>query len=249
MDLSERRDGAGRHPWEVSRSRFFQQLVAAHVDVNTVRRVLDVGAGDGWFARQLRAELPPEASIVCWDANYTIADLDDGTEQGVVRTAVRPDGAFDLVLALDVLEHVEDDERFLTREVVPAIRPGGMAVLSVPTHPSLFSDHDRALQHLRRYAPRDFRRLIGRHLQITATGSLFASLLPLRAIAVLAERVRRRSDVEGIGGWGHGPTVTRAITAVLDVDAAVGRRLSELGVRTPGLSVWVVATNTGGVAR
>ena len=57
MDLRERTSGrvapAGRHPWELARARFFRRLIGRSTDVGTVRRVLDVGAGDGWFAQEL----------------------------------------------------------------------------------------------------------------------------------------------------------------------------------------------------
>ena len=209
--------------------------------MDEVRRVLDVGAGDGWFAGDLRAELPPAVSVMCWDANYTVEELQADAGDGVVRTAVRPAGTFDVVVALDVLEHVVEDEDFLADEIVPAIGPAGTAIFSVPAHAWLFSEHDRRLQHVRRYAPGDFRDLIARHLDVVATGSLFSSLVLPRALGVLAQRLGRTGDANGIGAWQHGRVVTGAATAVLGADAAVGRGLGRIGVRPPGLSVWVVA--------
>ena len=50
------------------------------------------------------------------------------------------------------------DEAFLADVIVPAMAPGAVALLSVPAHPRLFSDHDRMLEHARRYRPRAFRR-------------------------------------------------------------------------------------------
>lgn len=248
MDLSERGNGAGRHPWELARARFFRRLVADHVDLAAVRRVLDVGAGDGWFAEDLRAELPSEVSVMCWDANYTVEELQAGLGNDVVRTAVRPAGTFDVVVALDVLEHVEEDEHFLADEIVPAVARGGTAIFSVPAHQWLYSAHDRRMQHVRRYAPGDFRDLIARHLDVAATGSLFTTLVVPRAVDALTQRVGRTVDPNGIGAWQHGRALTRAVTAVLGADAAVGRGLGRIGVHPPGLSVWVVARPRLGTA-
>jgi trans-aconitate methyltransferase len=249
MDLSERSNGTRRHPWEAARARFFRRVIADHVDLSAVRRVLDVGAGDGWFAEQLSDDLPASATVMCFDVNYTLDDLrgehDHGDARGaarVVRTAMRPAGTFDVVVALDVLEHVAEDEAFLGTEIVPAIAPGGTAVLSVPAHTWLFSDHDRMLEHVRRYPPADFRALVGGQLEIVASGSLFTTLVPPRAVSVLAERLGRSGDGDGVGAWQHGRAVTKLVTAVLDADAAMGRRLARRGLAPPGLSTWVVAT-------
>ena len=52
VDLKELPSGddVRRHPWEIARARSYRRLIAAHADVDAARRVLDVGAGDGWFA-------------------------------------------------------------------------------------------------------------------------------------------------------------------------------------------------------
>ncbi|MFN8559703.1 MAG: methyltransferase domain-containing protein [Dehalococcoidia bacterium] len=57
---------------------------------------------------------------------------------------------FDAVLALDVIEHVEDDVALL-REARRVLRPGGIVVLTVPALPWLWSDHDVVNHHYRRY--------------------------------------------------------------------------------------------------
>ena len=243
MDLREQGDGAHRrHPWELARAGFFRALVTDHVELGTVARVLDVGAGDGWFAHELRTELAPTASIVCWDVNYRSEDLATPAGQGLTRTAGPLTGTFDVVTALDVLEHIEDAEAFLAEGVVPRLAERGTAVFSVPAHQTLFSDHDRMLVHHRRYAPGAFRALIGRHLHVVDHGPLFTSLLLPRLVAVGAERLGRHRPQTGIGTWSGGPVTTRAVTAMLDADARLGRALGRRGVHLPGLSTWVVAT-------
>ena len=244
MDLRERGGAERRHPWEVSRSRFFRRLVGAHADLGAVDSVLDVGAGDGWFAQELLADLRPDARVVCWDVHYGAAELASAPE-GVTRTATRPSGAFALVTALDVLEHVDDDLSFLRDQLVPTLAAGGIAVLSVPAHAALFSDHDRMLEHRRRYRPDDFRRLVGAHLDIVAHGSLFASLIVPRLAQVGLERAGRHRSATGVGRWNGGAASTAAITAALDADARAGQWLGRHGVPVPGLSTWVVARLPG----
>ena len=78
-------------------------------------------------------------------------------------------------------------------------------MVSVPAHPGLYSDHDRMLGHHRRYRPNELRALLGRHLTVCASGSLFTSLLVPRAFEVLLERAGRHSDPKGVGAWSRGP--------------------------------------------
>jgi trans-aconitate methyltransferase len=238
VDLRERGSGRARHPWEVSRSRFFRDLIGDHVDLATVGTVLDAGAGDGWFAGELLGALDPVAAITCWDVNYRSEDLDAPTDPRIVRTATQPAGPFDLVLALDVLEHLDDDESFLAGALVPLV--SGTLVVSVPAIPRLFSGHDRLLEHRRRYRRRELLELLDRHLDIQESGTLFTSLLVPRAAAVAAERLGREPRPAGIGEWSAGPRTTSLITRALDLDAASGRRLARHGVVLPGLSLWAV---------
>ena len=63
-----------RHPWELVRADFFERLLADH-DLLDARRWLDVGAGDAWFATELVERLPADATVTCWDINYTTEDL------------------------------------------------------------------------------------------------------------------------------------------------------------------------------
>ncbi len=59
-------------------------------------------------------------------------------------------GSFDLVAALDVLEHVADDLE-AARALVGLVRPGGWLIVTVPAHQALWGSHDRRLHHMRRY--------------------------------------------------------------------------------------------------
>lgn len=260
MDLSERRPGpagagadvggpdtpsgsAGtRHPWEVSRCSFFRRLIADSVGLDAVTALLDIGAGDGWFAQEVLADLSPDASVTCWDINYTSDDLNSVLPDRIVRTREQPNGPFDVVLLMDVLEHIENDETFLRDTVVPMLGSKGTLVVSVPAHPRLFTAHDTMLGHHRRYPPTQIQQLLTRSLDVVSSGSLFTALTAVRAAQVVVEKVKgpHPEAQRGIGGWTHGPLLTRAVTSALDADACVGRALSRHQRRLPGLSYWAV---------
>ena len=93
MDLSERGTATGRHPWEIERFRAYRRVLSDHGAL-AARRVLDVGAGDGWFSQTLLADLPDVEQVVCWDINYNELELttDDPHVTWVVRVAAYAHG-------------------------------------------------------------------------------------------------------------------------------------------------------------
>ena len=246
MDLRERpAQTPNRHPWELVRAKFFERLLADH-DLLGARRWLDVGAGDAWFAVELLARLPSDASITAWDINYAPDDvgaLDAGGGR-VVLAAERPTQRFERAMLLDVIEHVERDHDFLTGIVDDLLEPDGVVLISVPAYQALFSTHDTALGHFRRYTPGRLRAVAeGAGLRVVAHGGLFSSLLGARGLTKLRERISKpASDWTGLGGWTGGPMKTRAVVAALSADAAVGRVLASRGAALPGLSCWVLCT-------
>lgn len=243
MDLTERRAGGSRHPWEVQRFEAYRRILADHGALRSTR-VLDVGAGDGWFTDSLAESLPPDAETVCWDVNYDDDDLDT-TRPGVARTRTRPKPGYDLVLALDVLEHIADPLEFITQHLAPLTSTGTNVLVAVPAHQRLFSAHDEALGHFRRYGHRELLDQLGPWIDTVEDGTLFTSLLAPRGAQVALERIRGSrapDDEHGVGAWEGGRSLTATANAVLGVDARVARRLARYGLRLPGLSHWVFGT-------
>jgi SAM-dependent methyltransferase len=113
------------------------------------REVLDIGAGSGFFSRVLLANTDT-ARATCVDIGYD-GDRDEmhaGKRLAFRRAIDRSDA--DLVLLMDVLEHV-DDEVALLRPYVDAVAPGTRFVVTVPAFRFLWSGHDVFLEHRRRY--------------------------------------------------------------------------------------------------
>jgi 2-polyprenyl-3-methyl-5-hydroxy-6-metoxy-1,4-benzoquinol methylase len=243
VDLVERRAGGiHRHPWELARARFFAELLRRLEAWPSTRAVLDVGAGDAWLAGEL-ARAAPGVEFVCWDAGYEAADLDTSTAASprLRLTAQAPTGRFDALLLLDVIEHVEDDRGFLREVTERNLSDDGWALVSVPAYQSLFSDHDVALRHFRRYAPDQCRRVLeGAGLRVVAEGGLFLSLLVARWLQVRTHRLRRgRAEATGVGAWQREDRVSRALTAILGTEARVDAWVGARGTPVvPGLSYW-----------
>jgi SAM-dependent methyltransferase len=251
MDLSERGTATSRHPWEIERFRAYRRILADHGALGA-RRVLDVGAGDGWFSQSLLADLPDVEQVVCWDINYNELELTTDDPR-LVRTAEPPKPGFDLVLMLDVLEHIAEPADFIRHDLRPLTGKGTAALIAVPAHPHLFGDHDRALGHHRRYTPERLIAEVAPWLDVVDHGPLFPTLVAPRAASVAVDWLRmhykaiRHGDdaptaAHGVGDWHHGPAVTRTMRAVLAADAAATRRFARAGRHLTGLSHWVYGT-------
>ena len=255
MDLSEIPDqNYSRHPWELARARFFLQMIQRHGLLANSPRVLDVGSGDAYFAqRLLKTKQAQDLELTCWDSAYSPQDTAAKAEQLFVKTSQQPQQVFDLVLMMDVLEHVDEDIEFLRQIVDHNMQQGSMVLISVPAWQGLYSEHDKELFHHRRYAPRSLRPILSTAgLRIQRSGGLFHSLLPVRVLQKSAELFRQKlrrtgaagseEDVHGLGVWQHGPLLTRSIQLGLGVDNWFSMQLGQMGAQAPGLSWWALCT-------
>lgn len=112
----------------------------------------DCGAGTGLFAREM-SDFCRVIAIDSQENSLRLAQLNVGKEnvrQGSCDALPLADSSVDCITALDVLEHVEDDQ-LAVREFARVLKPGGVAVVTVPAMQSLWSDWDEALHHYRRY--------------------------------------------------------------------------------------------------
>lgn len=207
--------------------------------------MLDAGAGDGWFAHRLLASLP-SAQLTCWDAYYTeplLAELTAQASPQVCFVRERPEQRFDLIMLLDVLEHVEEDSAFLSALVNGNLSAEGAVLVSVPAWQALFTEHDTRLRHYRRYAPGQAARVIEQcGLRIDRRGGLFHGLLLPRAAEKARELLRppaSHGEPPSLA-WNGSPFVTEVIQGLLAADGALSRASSRIGLELPGLSWWAL---------
>ncbi|HEY0628128.1 MAG TPA: class I SAM-dependent methyltransferase [Sphingomicrobium sp.] len=148
------------HWWFTARRRILDGLIERVVRPPKNARILELGAGTGHNLAMLSRFGTIEASELDPIARQ-IASQRLG--QPVVEAALPELGMFaadsyDLVALLDVLEHVPDDAASL-KSIYRLLKPGGALLLTVPINPWMWSAHDVAHHHQRRYRRQEIRRL------------------------------------------------------------------------------------------
>lgn len=240
MDLKEEQaiggDPAG-HWYYISKGRAIKQLLGDA----PVETLLDVGAGSGVFSQML-VEEGRAARAICVDPNY-----DDAF---IVRHAtdridfVRAIGAADpdVVLMIDVIEHVDDDVALIA-DYVARVRPGARFLISVPAFQFLWSSHDVFLEHRRRYTLKTLEAAVrGAGLEPVDLQYFFGLMFPAVAAARAVDRVfasgraPQASQLKPAPAW-----LNAALVAVHDLE-----RAALFGVnRLAGVSAFCLAEKRG----
>ncbi len=118
----------------LSRYKFVAKMIERR------KRLLEIGCGDGFCTRLLRQAVPQVVAVdfdpvfisdaqarneARWDIDYRVHDILDGPVAG---------GPFDVVVSLDVMEHIEEaHERTYLDNIVAVLDPTGMAVIGMPS--------------------------------------------------------------------------------------------------------------------
>jgi 2-polyprenyl-3-methyl-5-hydroxy-6-metoxy-1,4-benzoquinol methylase len=148
MDLKEENalgDNVADHWYYRAKLR----AVLRALDGASVNNILDVGAGSGFFSRALLSETSAQAAT-CVDPNY-MEEREEKVREKALRFVRSVDSlSVDLVLMMDVIEHVADDHA-LVANYVAMVPSGTRFLVTVPAFMFLWSNHDIFLEHYRRY--------------------------------------------------------------------------------------------------
>lgn len=229
MDAEEIEKSAAlerRHWWYAAR----RALVRRTVGDWGAGRAIDVGCGMGGNTAVLR-ELGWQAVGV----EYTPVGCEIALSRGIPvirgdgRTLPVADGSVDLVMSTDAWEHIDDDVA-VAQETARVLRPGGRLLVAVPASMALWSGHDVALGHVRRYERDELAaRIEGAGLVIDDLWSWNVLLRPV----VRARRKKRQeseSEMEAV----H-PVLNAGLRAAVGMERVLPLQ------RLPGVSLVAVA--------
>ncbi len=209
----------------------------ARADVVPQPRVFDAGCGTG---RNL-VEFGPLGTAAGADTSDTAVRFCrerglDGVIESSVEELPYDDGSFDLILATDVLEHVEHDDRG-ARELRRVVSDRGRLLVTVPAYQWMWSHHDDSHHHMRRYTRPRLRTLLTGAGWEPIVQTYFNTVL-LAPIAAMRMLERRRPADNGKTDYEFGSgAMNRALLAPMQGEAALIRR----GARFPaGVSIGMV---------
>ena len=225
--------------WHRGRRNMVCRILQRYAPPNA--RILDVGCGAGATTEALRRF----GDVSGLDMG--LAGLRHAKARGLAVACGSAlnlpagDACFDVVVALDVLEHLDDDGRALG-EIWRVLRPGGILLATVPAYAFLWSSHDEALGHRRRYRlPQLRERIAAAGFQIALCSYVMAAVLPVAIVVRLAERLRPRQGPRESGYY----ILPRPLNDLLAFVAGLGGWLVHLIVLPFGLSIVAVARRPG----
>ncbi len=226
-----------QHWWYRARRKVLASVIAREISMPKGARILEIGCGTGHNLGMLGSfgtvdaiEIDPASRAIAAERlGKPVSDAPLPELAGVAEAS------YDLIALLDVLEHIADDHAALVA-IAKRLKPGGRILLTVPAHPWMWSGHDVANHHQRRYTKSGFRSAIeGAGFRITTFSWLNALLFP----AAVAQRLlARATGKEGSDDALPPAPVNAVFEFVFGLEAQLVGRLP----LPPGLSLIAVAS-------
>ncbi|MDX6424566.1 MAG: hypothetical protein QOI67_2037 [Gaiellaceae bacterium] len=191
---------------------------------------LEVGCGGGVVLAAI-ADALPQIRLVggeLYEEGLAVARrrLPDVELRALDARDIGYEDEFDVVGAFDVIEHIDEDEQVLA-QMVRATRPGGGVLVLVPQHRWLWSEHDKIVEHRRRYTRKELVAKAKRAgIEVVEVTSFVTSLMPAMIVSRAVDRVRKQTDP--IANLEPGP-LNGLFERMLDGE----RKLIEHGVSLP----------------
>lgn len=152
MDYNDYLAGiSSEHFWFKAKRNLIETLLAKVNNQSHATNILNIGAGTGEDLNTIKNF----GSIYAIDVSQNTLDMIPAhlVKEKKCMDACNldyGDNFFDIVVAFDVLEHIQHDQQAIA-EIYRTLKPGGFLIFTVPAFNFLYSEHDRVLHHHRRY--------------------------------------------------------------------------------------------------
>ena len=189
-----------RHWWFQGRKEVVLAFIDRYSRSAKERKILDVGCGTGMMLQALK-----EYGEV-WGLDKSVKAIEYSRTrapgahlmQGSFPEQI-PQGQFDIITFLDVLEHIENDKEAL-RKLVDILQPNGTLIITVPAYQFLWTSRDDMNEHKRRYTLPELReKILGANLQIKKISYYNTLLFAPIALLKLVSRFLLRSPKSHFG--------------------------------------------------
>lgn len=174
------------HWWFIGRQKIIAQLLGREPIPRHIERALDIGCGTGFCTALVSAIAD---SVTCVEMADEMVELlkQKNNKLEIIQGGwpdVAVDHTFNLVTLFDSLEHIED-ERAALRKIESVLKPGGIAMITVPAFMFLWSEHDEINQHKRRYTKESMRAAISASTGLTILRLSYFNALFFAPIAII----------------------------------------------------------------
>jgi len=228
-----------RHWWYRARRKILADLIRRDAQLPPDARILEIGCGTGH-----------NLAMLAGFGHVDGLELDDEarelSEKRLGRKIMRSplpelsevaDKSYDLIGAFGVIEHIDDDQAALAA-IATKLKPGAKFVMTVPAHPWMWTAHDVANHHKRRYSKRALRALIdGSPMRLDRIGYFNSLLFPIAVVERTISKLRGKDD-------GNVSLPPAPLNATLEAVFAAERYLVGRLPLPPGLSLFAVASAT-----
>ena len=227
------------HWWYRARREVLAALIERRARLDGHAKLLEIGCGTGHNIPMLQRFGVVDAIEIDQDARAfaerrlgrPVSSAPLPSLEGVKRRH------YDLIAALDVIEHIDDDVAAVAA-IADCLKPGGRLLVTVPAHPWMWSAHDVANHHKRRYSKRALTQLIeGSPLKLEAIGYFNSLLFPLAMVARFAGKATGKEDSDD-------KLPPKPANYLLERIFAAERRLIGNVPLPPGLSLFAIVSAT-----
>ncbi len=189
-----------KHWWFVSKKKIVLDFIDRYLSTNDNHKILDIGCGSGLMLNALEQI----GDTYGMDMSDEAINFSREIFSGTVKKGMLPDNIpydeeyFSIVVALDVIEHVDDDRASLTA-IRSHIVEGGQAIISVPACMFLWSEHDVLNEHKRRYTLEELKgKLIEAGFTIEKISYFNTFLFPLISLVRIINNLLKRKGASEI---------------------------------------------------
>lgn len=184
--------------WYLSRRALVKDYLNSHFGCDANRNILDIASAAGTnffkfsdYGKLIGVDLAEESIRICRSRGLTRLIQADGGDLPFKKES------FDLVFAFDAIEHIQDDRAALNG-FLRVLKPDGRVIITVPAHQVLWSQHDTAFHHFRRYSKAELTKKLqdcGFEIERMTywSATLFFPVLVARKLNTLTQRLLHKT--------------------------------------------------------
>ncbi len=208
-------------------------------------KALDIGAGNGIISRSIGHTL--DGTSLSWDLVDSEYPADQVDARFSLYREIPPDTCYDLIIAIDVVEHIQDDAAFIEM-LLRHLNSEGLIMICVPAFQFLFGPHDIFLGHYRRYTLSSVTSLLDSDkVKMLNSGYLYVLPFPLVALNRLLKRFASLFNGDRNVGFSdmrnYQPVFNEVLDTLMKLELAMLNKIPILS-QLFGVSVYVLGVKS-----